>query len=98
MANSLYDKGREGFLDGSIDWDTDTIKAALVDLGAQKENIRAEMKDATAARDRKLAEITLDDKLAQFSPAELELLASRAQTVSGVGGIESQEGVGTPSE
>lgn len=30
MANSLYDKGREGFLDGSIDYDTDTIKAALV--------------------------------------------------------------------
>lgn len=25
MANALYDKGREGFLDGSIDWDTDTI-------------------------------------------------------------------------
>lgn len=31
MANSLYDKGREGFLDGSIDWDTDNIKATLVD-------------------------------------------------------------------
>jgi hypothetical protein len=31
MANALYDKGREGFLDGSIDWDTDTIKAVLVD-------------------------------------------------------------------
>jgi len=31
MANSLYDKGREGFLDGSIDWDTDTIKLVLID-------------------------------------------------------------------
>ena len=31
MANSLYNKGREGFLDGSIDWDTDTIKVVLVD-------------------------------------------------------------------
>lgn len=31
MANALYDKGREGFLDGSIDWDTDTIKCVLVD-------------------------------------------------------------------
>lgn len=30
MANGLYDKGREGFLDGSIDWDTDNIKAVLV--------------------------------------------------------------------
>lgn len=31
MANALYDKGREGFLDGSIDWDTDNIKLVLVD-------------------------------------------------------------------
>jgi hypothetical protein len=30
MANVLYDKGREGFLDGSIDWDTDDIRAMLV--------------------------------------------------------------------
>lgn len=33
MANVLYDKGREGFLDGSIDWDTDNIKCSLVDTG-----------------------------------------------------------------
>lgn len=31
MANSLYDKGREGFLDGSIDWDTDNIKVVACD-------------------------------------------------------------------
>lgn len=31
MANALYDKGREGFLDGSIDWDTAVIKVVLVD-------------------------------------------------------------------
>lgn len=30
MANALYDLGRQGFLDGSIDWDTDTIKVVLV--------------------------------------------------------------------
>lgn len=30
MANGLYDLGRQGFLDGSIDWDTDTIKECLV--------------------------------------------------------------------
>lgn len=29
MANVLYDKGREGFLDGSIDWDTDDIRVVL---------------------------------------------------------------------
>lgn len=31
MANALYDKGREGFLDGSIDYDTNTIKIILID-------------------------------------------------------------------
>jgi len=31
MANALYDKGREGFLDGTIDWDTNDIRLVLVD-------------------------------------------------------------------
>jgi len=31
MTKALYDKGREGFLDGSIDWDTGDIKVVLVD-------------------------------------------------------------------
>ena len=31
MANQLFPKGREGFLAGEIDWDTATIKVALVD-------------------------------------------------------------------
>lgn len=30
MANALYDKGREAFLDGRISWSADTIKAALI--------------------------------------------------------------------
>lgn len=30
MSNALFDPGREGFLDGSIDYDTATIKVALV--------------------------------------------------------------------
>lgn len=30
MANALFDTGRAGFLAGEIDWDTATIKAALV--------------------------------------------------------------------
>lgn len=31
MANALYGKGREGFLDGSIDWDTDDIRIIFID-------------------------------------------------------------------
>lgn len=33
MANALYDKGRQAFLEGSIATLTDTIKAVLVDTG-----------------------------------------------------------------
>ena len=39
MANALYDFGREGFLDGSIDWDTDTIKITLVDAADYTKNL-----------------------------------------------------------
>jgi hypothetical protein len=31
MSNVLYDPGRQGFLDGSIDWDTGVIVAYLID-------------------------------------------------------------------
>lgn len=31
MANALYDKAREAFLKGDIDWLNDTIKVMLVD-------------------------------------------------------------------
>ena len=42
MANALYDKGREGFLDGSIDWDTDNIKVVLVDAADYTVNLTAD--------------------------------------------------------
>ena len=33
MANALYGLGREAFLTGDIAWDTDTIRAVLIDTG-----------------------------------------------------------------
>lgn len=39
MANALYDHGREGFLDGSIDWDTDDIRVILVDTADYTVNL-----------------------------------------------------------
>lgn len=32
MVNALFEKGREGFLDGTLDWDTQAFSAALLDL------------------------------------------------------------------
>lgn len=34
MANTLYDKARQRFLEAQINWMTDTIKCMLVDTGA----------------------------------------------------------------
>jgi hypothetical protein len=41
MANVLFEKGREGFLDGTLDWDTNTFKAALLDLDTADVGIKA---------------------------------------------------------
>lgn len=40
MANSVMEKGREGFLDGTLDWDTNTFKAALLDLNTADTGIK----------------------------------------------------------
>jgi len=34
MANTLFDKARQRFLEAQINWQTDTIKCLLVDTGA----------------------------------------------------------------
>lgn len=41
MANAVMEKGREGFLDGTLDWDTNTFKAALLDLNTADTGIKA---------------------------------------------------------
>lgn len=41
MVNAMFEKGREGFLDGTLDWDTQTFSAALVDLGTADVGIKA---------------------------------------------------------
>lgn len=39
MANALFDKGREGFLDGTIDWDADDIRCILIDTADDTINL-----------------------------------------------------------
>ncbi len=41
MPNALYEKGREGFLAGEINWDTDVIKVVLVDAADYTANLTA---------------------------------------------------------
>lgn len=41
MANALFDKARQKFLEGQLNWLTDTIKAVLVDTGTYTQNLSA---------------------------------------------------------
>ncbi len=41
MANTLYDYGRQRFLEAQINWMTDTIKVLLVDTGTYTPNTSA---------------------------------------------------------
>lgn len=61
MANQLFDPGREGFLAGEIDWDTATIKAALV-RGYTFSAAHKFVSDATAAGAVLVSTVTLTGK------------------------------------
>ncbi len=39
MANALFNKGRQGFLEGTIDWDSDDVRSILVDTGQYTLNL-----------------------------------------------------------
>jgi len=39
MANALYDAGRAGFLNGTISWGSDDIRAILIDTGTYTANL-----------------------------------------------------------
>ena len=41
MANTLYDYGRQRFLEAQINWMSDTIKVLLVDTGTYTPNTSA---------------------------------------------------------
>ena len=70
MANELYDAGREGFLDGSIDWDTDDIRAILIDVADYTVNLATDVNlddipgDATVAVSGALTGKTATDGVA----------------------------------
>jgi hypothetical protein len=42
VANALYDFGRQGYLDGSLNWLTDDVRAILVDTGLYTPNLAAD--------------------------------------------------------
>jgi hypothetical protein len=60
MANALYDKGRQAFLEGSVAWLTDTIAAVLVNIAGGHYTVNL-------ASDQYLSSISAGDRVATFS-------------------------------
>jgi len=77
MANALYNKGREGFLDGNIDWDTDDIRCILVDTAdytvdlATHDNLDDVPGDARVATSGALTSKTVTDGVADAADVTL---------------------------
>jgi hypothetical protein len=67
MANALYGIGRQGFLDGSLDWDTQEIRILLVDNADYTVNIDVDN--------------ALDDVPGAGRVAESDALASKTVTL-----------------
>jgi hypothetical protein len=70
MANALYDKAREAFLKGQINWLTDTIKVILVDAADYAVDLAAHdyLNDVPAAA--RVATATLASKTATNGVAD----------------------------
>lgn len=98
MANALYDKGRQGFLDGSIDWDTDVIKVVLVDAAdyivnlATDDNLDDVPAVARVATSGALASKTVTDGVADAADVTLTAVSgdpSEALVIYKDSGVES---------
>ncbi len=63
MANALYDKGRQRFLEGQFNWLTDTIKCLMVDTAAYTVNLSIhEFLSDVGASSRITTPVTLTSK------------------------------------
>jgi hypothetical protein len=80
MANTLYDKAREAFLKGEIDWLTDTIKVVLVDTGDYTTDLTAHdyLDDVPVAA--RVAVATLSGKTATNGVADADDVTFSAVT------------------
>lgn len=70
MANALFDLGKEGFLLGEIDFDTATIKAALVRGYTPNTTTHKFMSDVTGAGGTVVATGTLASKTGTLGVAD----------------------------
>ena len=86
MAKTLYDKARERFLRGQINWDTDTMKVNLVDKNVYTPNFTThEYLSDVSGSAIVAAGVTLTDKASTAGAAD-----ANDVTFTAVSGAESE--------
>jgi hypothetical protein len=100
MANALYDKGRQAFLEGSIAWLTDNIKAALVNIqgGHYTVNLAADQfLSAISAGDRVAISANLTTKTSAAGVADADDVTWAAVVGAQCGAIVLFKDTGVPA-
>lgn len=72
MANSLYDKGRQRFLEAQLNWITDDIKVVMVDTALYTFAASHEFLSSIAAEARVTAPTTLTSKTSTNGAADAQ--------------------------
>src|SRR3990167_3893581 len=106
MANTLFMSGRQGFLDGTLDWDTDTIRLVFISRGAGGTNGYNAVTDITfltqipdSARIR-MSETALGGKTVASGVADADdhtASAVSAVANSAIGALIIYQDTGSPS-
>lgn len=94
----LYDKGRQGFLEGSIDWDTDVIKCTGVDVNqyVANQNTHINLNDIPVGA-RIITSPALTGKTVTDGVADCNDITFAAATGSAVGAIVFYKDSGDPA-
>ena len=72
MANSLYDKGRQRFLEAQLNWITDDIKVVMVDTAVYAFAATHEFLSSVALESRVTAPTTLTSKTSSNGAADAQ--------------------------
>ena len=97
MSNALYGKGRDKFMNGSINWVSDTIKSVLIDTADYTVSIDAdEFVDEIAAA-AKVSESALAGKSSALGVADANDTVHAAVTGDSVEAIVIYKDTGTPA-
>jgi hypothetical protein len=98
VANALYDLGRESFLKGEISWNTNNIKAVLVDTGLYTPNlVTDQFLSSIAAGARVATSANLTGKTTAAGVADADDVTFTAVTGASIEAVVLYQDTGSPA-